>query len=309
MPYDSQNVVGLLGDDSLGNFALATHRVQRDDAAFQVQDLDQLREYGDLVALRVHRPLPQDQPVASGEGADHVLGRLALVHGGPHRLANQGDDVPGPLLADGLDPGLEAFSESLGVQEKENQVGRVRARNAMRQVEERQEPGFLGLSEPVDVLLTVGAAHHGKDRDQDDVEQFVALALHLAGACRQRIGEKGVEKLLQITIEAGKATKTITEASFEKVIVDTTVQPKNVQHPTDAHLYRKVHAAMLRIAMEEGLVLRQSYRCMIDRAFRKHGSHSKARQFKRAKKVLKSPEDHGGPGDAGSRAEDVRPRL
>ncbi len=42
----------------------------------------------------------------------------------------------------------------------------------------------------------------------------------------QRIGEKGVEKLLQNTIEAGKATRTITERSLKKVIVDTTVQPK-----------------------------------------------------------------------------------
>ena len=47
---------------------------------------------------------------------------------------------------------------------------------------------------------------------------------------RQRIGEKGVEKLLQITIEAGKGTETITGKSFERVIVDTTVQPKAVQH-------------------------------------------------------------------------------
>jgi IS5 family transposase len=105
---------------------------------------------------------------------------------------------------------------------------------------------------------------------------------------RQRIGEKGVEKLLQITIEAGKTTKTITEKSFEKVIVDTTVQPKAVQHPTDARLYRKVHAAMLRIAEKEGLELRQSYRLLMERAFRKHGGHAKAKQFKRARKVLKS---------------------
>jgi IS5 family transposase len=105
---------------------------------------------------------------------------------------------------------------------------------------------------------------------------------------RQRIGEKGVEKLLQITIEAGKATKTITERSFEKVIVDTTVQPKAIQHPTDARLYRKVHAAMLRIAEKEGLDLRQSYRLMMERAFRKHGGHMKAKQFKRARKVLRN---------------------
>jgi IS5 family transposase len=105
---------------------------------------------------------------------------------------------------------------------------------------------------------------------------------------RQRIGEKGVEKLLQITIEAGKATQTITERSFEKVIVDTTVQPKAIQHPTDARLYRKVHAAMLRIAECEGLDLRQSYRKLMERAFRKHGGHAKAKQFKRARRVLKS---------------------
>jgi IS5 family transposase len=105
---------------------------------------------------------------------------------------------------------------------------------------------------------------------------------------RQRIGEKGVEKLFQITIEAGKATETIMEQSFEKVIVDTTMQPKAVQHPTDAWLCRKVHAAMLRIAEKEGLELRQSYRMLMDRAFRKHGGHSKAKQFKRARKVLKS---------------------
>jgi transposase, IS5 family len=64
---------------------------------------------------------------------------------------------------------------------------------------------------------------------------------------RQRIGEKAMEKLLHITIKASKATKTTAENSFEKVIVDTTMQPKAVQHPTDTRLYRKVHAAMLLI--------------------------------------------------------------
>jgi len=105
---------------------------------------------------------------------------------------------------------------------------------------------------------------------------------------RKRVGETGMEKLLQLTIEAGKRTKTITEQSFERVIVDTTVQPKAIQHPTDARLYRKVHAAMLRIAKAEGLSLRQSYRKLMERSFRKHGGHMKAKQFKRAKPVLRS---------------------
>jgi IS5 family transposase len=44
----------------------------------------------------------------------------------------------------------------------------------------------------------------------------------------------------------------------------------------------------LRIAEKEGLDLRQSYRKLMDRAFQKHGGHMKAKQFKRARKVLRS---------------------
>jgi IS5 family transposase len=75
---------------------------------------------------------------------------------------------------------------------------------------------------------------------------------------------------------------------MDKVIVDTTVQPKAVEHPTDARLYRKVHAAMLRIAEKEGIILRQSYRKLMARAFQKHGGHAKTKQYKRARRVLKS---------------------
>lgn len=105
---------------------------------------------------------------------------------------------------------------------------------------------------------------------------------------RQRIGDAGVEKLLQATITAGLAAGIITETSMDKVIVDTTVQPKAVEHPTDARLYRKVHAAMLRIAEKEGITLRQSYRKLMARAFQKHGGHAKAKQYNRARRVLKS---------------------
>jgi IS5 family transposase len=105
---------------------------------------------------------------------------------------------------------------------------------------------------------------------------------------RQRIGEDGVEKLLQATITAGMKAGVITESSLDKVIVDTTVQPKAVEHPTDARLYRKVHAAMLRIAEREGITLRQSYRKLMARAFQKHGGHAKAKQYGKAKKVLRA---------------------
>jgi len=75
---------------------------------------------------------------------------------------------------------------------------------------------------------------------------------------RKRNGEAGVEKLLGFTIDAGKRSQTVTVRSFERVIVDTTVQPKAIQHPMAARLYRKVHTAMLRIAEKEALDRRQS---------------------------------------------------
>jgi IS5 family transposase len=104
---------------------------------------------------------------------------------------------------------------------------------------------------------------------------------------RKRIGEAGCEKLLALTIEAGKRTKTISERSAERVIVDTTVQPKAVAHPTDARLYRKVHAVALRIAKAEGIVLRQSYTRTVKAEFHEHARYAKAKQFGRAKKPQK----------------------
>lgn len=50
---------------------------------------------------------------------------------------------------------------------------------------------------------------------------------------RQRIGEEGVELLLAVTIEAARAAGLIKRSSLDKVIVDTTVMPKAIAHPTD----------------------------------------------------------------------------
>ena len=101
---------------------------------------------------------------------------------------------------------------------------------------------------------------------------------------RKRIGPDGCEKLLSLTILAGLASKTVQPKSFEKVIVDTTVQPKAVAHPTDARLYHKALNALVRIAKSTGVELRQSYTRLSKVALIKHGQYRKAKQFKRAKK-------------------------
>ena len=49
---------------------------------------------------------------------------------------------------------------------------------------------------------------------------------------RKRTGEEGAEWLLTKTIEAGRNSGTVDDASLSRVAVDTTVMEKNIAHPT-----------------------------------------------------------------------------
>ncbi|KTT14957.1 transposase, partial [Pseudacidovorax intermedius] len=53
---------------------------------------------------------------------------------------------------------------------------------------------------------------------------------------RQRVGEEGVEALLAASIDAARRGGVIQKASVQQVIVDTTVMPKAIAHPTDGRL-------------------------------------------------------------------------
>jgi IS5 family transposase len=72
-----------------------------------------------------------------------------------------------------------------------------------------------------------------------------------------------------------------------RVIVDTTVQPKNVMFPTDAKLINRAREILVRLAKQVGLDLRQSYRRVGKLALIKHQRYAHAKQFKRASKALR----------------------
>jgi IS5 family transposase len=75
---------------------------------------------------------------------------------------------------------------------------------------------------------------------------------------RKRIGKPGVEKLLQVSIDLhGK------KAKEKEVLIDSTVQEKNITYPTDSKLYIKIIKHCIKIAKKEGVVLRQSYRLTV----------------------------------------------
>jgi IS5 family transposase len=99
---------------------------------------------------------------------------------------------------------------------------------------------------------------------------------------RKRIGESGMEKLLEETIGCAKRMGAITHHDVAKVNVDTTVQEKAIAFPTDARLYQKMRIAPVREARKQGVELRQTYERVGKKALVMQGRYSHARQMKRA---------------------------
>jgi transposase, IS5 family len=104
---------------------------------------------------------------------------------------------------------------------------------------------------------------------------------------RKRVGAERLEKLLEATIHTALAIKALKPQEFQKVNVDTTVQEKAIAFPTDARLYHKMRAALVRRAKSLGIVLRQNYRFKGKRLLAKQGRYAHARQMKRAAKMTR----------------------
>ena len=56
---------------------------------------------------------------------------------------------------------------------------------------------------------------------------------------RERLGEEGAEELLKQTVEVAQKTGLLKKSALKEVIVDTTVQEKNISYPTDGKLINK----------------------------------------------------------------------
>ena len=73
---------------------------------------------------------------------------------------------------------------------------------------------------------------------------------------RNRIGEEGAEKILQCSMNI-HPRKAVQE---KEVVVDTTVQEKNITYPTDSKLHLKIIDRCRKVFEKEGIKYRRSYR-------------------------------------------------
>lgn len=94
-------------------------------------------------------------------------------------------------------------------------------------------------------------------------------------------------ELLTQTIEVAGEHKHVSERELKQVNVDTTVQEKNITHPTDSKLLHKAIVKLARAAKDRGIALRQSYVRVGKRASIKVGRYAHAKQFKRMRRELR----------------------
>jgi len=104
---------------------------------------------------------------------------------------------------------------------------------------------------------------------------------------RQRLGEEPLVALIQESLSVTHKTGAIETKDLERVVVDTTVQPKAIAHPTDARLMHRALEKLVRFAKADDVELRQSYLHIGKRAAIMIGRYAHAHQFKRMRRALK----------------------
>jgi IS5 family transposase len=104
---------------------------------------------------------------------------------------------------------------------------------------------------------------------------------------RQRLGEEQLVALIQESLSVAHKTGALATKDLERVVVDTTVQPKAIAHPSDARLCHRALEKLVALARRNGVPLRQSYVRIAKRAAIMVGRYTHAHQFKRARRALK----------------------
>lgn len=99
---------------------------------------------------------------------------------------------------------------------------------------------------------------------------------------RKRIGKDGAEKIFQLSVDTRKD-----EIRTKDLLIDTTVQEKNITYPTDAKLLMKVINLCNKIAEKESLNQRQNYKRTIKKLMLKQRFAHHPKRKKEAKAALR----------------------
>ncbi len=102
------------------------------------------------------------------------------------------------------------------------------------------------------------------------------------------MGEEGLKTMLMATIETGRKLGLLKQSSVDRVIVDTTLMPKAIAHPTDGRLLDKSGQKLAAFARREGLAMRRNYNREAPRLAAQIGRYAHARQYRRLNKSFRT---------------------
>jgi IS5 family transposase len=96
---------------------------------------------------------------------------------------------------------------------------------------------------------------------------------------KQKIGEVGMNKILQETIKIGVNLNLIkSKKDLSEITIDSTIQEKNITYPTDSRLYNKARIALVKQANNYNLDLRQNYNLLAKKALFLRGLYQRQRK-------------------------------
>jgi transposase, IS5 family len=104
---------------------------------------------------------------------------------------------------------------------------------------------------------------------------------------RKRIGDEKMAEILTESLEAAKRVGALREKDMERVAVDTTVQEKAVDYPSDIKLSYDAIIDLGREAKKSVLTLKQNYRFIAKGLLIKASGYAHARQFNRLRTANK----------------------
>lgn len=106
---------------------------------------------------------------------------------------------------------------------------------------------------------------------------------------RNRIGDGGMKKILEVSVKLhGKKSKE------KEVVIDTTVQEKNITYPTDTKLYHKVIKRCWKIADQSQMQLRRRYRKQVRGCLLAQRGRQNHKTYKKAVKATRRLRTIGG---------------
>lgn len=111
---------------------------------------------------------------------------------------------------------------------------------------------------------------------------------------RQRLGPEARSQRLPQTLVTAVQQKHLPARELEQVNIDSTVQKKNITHPTDSKRLHRAVVKRVKAARQRGLGWRQSYVRVSRRAAVMAGRDAQAQPFKRMRRELRRRRSYGG---------------